>query len=111
VSCDLWPLATGVGCEHVKVDLTPVSQLKVPLPRFPLSSKDEEDDAHFLARVEQEARNIIGSYTHVEHDACLASLPNNGHLNHVFEVAGVAYAPSLVHVSAEVRKKRKAMQP
>jgi hypothetical protein len=35
VSCSVWPLAGGVSFEHVKVALTPVSKLKVPLPRFP----------------------------------------------------------------------------
>jgi hypothetical protein len=61
VSCGIWPLVVGVDFEHVKVDLTPVSQFKVPLPRCSLSSEDGEDETHFLARVEQEARNIVGS--------------------------------------------------
>jgi hypothetical protein len=52
VSCGVWPLATIVNFEHVKVDLTPVWKLKVPVPRFPLYREDEEDDTHFLARVE-----------------------------------------------------------
>jgi hypothetical protein len=52
VSCGVWPLAGNVSFEHVKVDLTLISKLKVPLPRFPLSHEGEENDAHFLARVE-----------------------------------------------------------
>jgi hypothetical protein len=60
VSCGIWPLAGDVSFKHVKVGLTPVSKLKVPLPIFPLSHEDEEeDDARFLARVEQEARNKV----------------------------------------------------
>jgi hypothetical protein len=109
VSCDVWLLAAGVSFEHVKNDLTPVSQLKVPLPRFPVSCEDEEGDAHFLVRVEQEARNIMGSYTRVEHEACLVSLPNNGRLNRVLEVVGVAYAPRLTPFSAEVLWKGRWM--
>jgi hypothetical protein len=35
VSCGVWSLAAGVNFEHVKVDLTLVSKLKVPLPIFP----------------------------------------------------------------------------
>jgi hypothetical protein len=93
VSCGVWPLATSVNFEHVKVDLTPVSQLNVPLLRFSLSHEDEEDDTHFLVRVEQEARNIVGSYTCTEHEACIASLPNNDRMNRVLKVAGVAYMP------------------
>jgi hypothetical protein len=87
--------------------LTPVSKLKVPLPRFPLCREDEEDGAHFLVRVEHEARNIVGSYMCMEHEACIASLPNTGRLNRVLEVVVVAYMPPLVPVSAEVLKKRK----
>jgi hypothetical protein len=108
VSCGVWPLAAGVGFKQVKVSLTPISKLKVPLPRFPLSHKDDEDDAGFLARVEQEARVIVGSYTSTEHEACIASLPNNGRLNHALKLAGVAYGPRQVPVSTEVLKKRKA---
>jgi hypothetical protein len=108
VSCGVWPLAAGVNFEHVKVDFTPVSKLKVHLLRVPLSHEDEEDDTHFLARVEQEARNIVGSYTRMEHEACIASLPNNGRLNRVLEVAGVAYGPRVVPIFVEVSKKRKS---
>jgi hypothetical protein len=88
--------------------LTPVSQLKVPLPNFPLSHEDGEDDVQLLARVKQEARNIMGGYTRSEHEGYVASLRNNGRLNHVLEVAGVAYGPRSVPVSVEVLKKRKA---
>jgi hypothetical protein len=108
MSCGIWLVSVSVDFEHVKVDLTPVSQLKVPLPNFPLSCEDGEDDVQLLVRVEQEARNIMGDYTRAEHKACIASLPNNGRLNHVLEVARVAYGPRLVPISAEVLKKRKA---
>jgi hypothetical protein len=108
ISCGVWPLAAGINFEHVKVDLTLVWKLKVPLPRFPLFREDEEHDTHFLARVEPEAKNIVGSYTGTEHQACITSLPNNGRLNHVLELAGVAYGPRSVPVSPVVLKKRKA---
>jgi hypothetical protein len=49
MSCGVWPLATAVNFEQVRVSLTPISKLKVPLLRFPLS---HEDDVKFLARVE-----------------------------------------------------------
>jgi hypothetical protein len=89
VSCGVWPLAGNVSFKHVKVDLTLVSKLKVPLPRFALSHEDEEDDAHFLVRVEHEARNIVGSYTRAEHEAYVCGLLNNGRFNHVLKVTGV----------------------
>jgi hypothetical protein len=100
-------LTAGVNFEQVKVDLTPVSQLKVPLPNFPLSRKGGEDDVQLLAKVEQEARNTVDGYTCTEHEVCVASLPNNGCLNYVLKVAGVAYGPRPVHVSVEVPNKRK----
>jgi hypothetical protein len=108
VSCSVWPLDGNVSFEHVIVDLTLVSKLKVPLPRFPLSHEDEVDDARFLERVEQEARNIVGSYMHAEHEACVSGLPNNSRLNCVLELTGVAYGPCSAPVSAKVLKKRKA---
>jgi hypothetical protein len=58
-------------------------------------------------RVEKEARVLVGSYTRPEHEAC-AALPNNGRLNRVLELVGVAYGPRSVLVSAKVLKKRKA---
>jgi hypothetical protein len=108
VSCGVWLLSASVDFEHVKVDLTSVSWLKVPLPRFPLFHKDGEDDTRLLVRVKQEARNIIDNYTCTEHEACIASLTNNGCLNHMLEIAGVAYGPRSVPISPEVLKKRKA---
>jgi hypothetical protein len=87
--------------------LTLVSNLKVPLPRFSLSREDQDDDTSFLARVEQEARNIVGSYMRGDHEACVAGLQNNGRLNHVLELTRVAYGPRPAPVSVEVLKKRK----
>jgi hypothetical protein len=108
LSCGVWPLSIGVDFEHVKVHFTQVSWLKIPLPNFPLRRKGEKDDVRFLPRVEQEAKNIVGGYTCVEHEACLASIPNNDRLNCVLKLAGVSYGPRPVPVSAEVLKKRKA---
>jgi hypothetical protein len=88
LSCGVWPLSARVNFEHVKVDFTLVLRLKIPLPNFPLRHDGEEDGAQFLARVQQEARNIVGGYTCAEHEACLASIPNNSHLNHVLKLMG-----------------------
>jgi hypothetical protein len=108
VSCGVWPLSTGVNFEHVKIDLTSVSKLKVPLLNFPLHREDGEDDVQLLARVEQEARNIVGGYTRAEHEACIANLRNNGRLNRVLKVVEVGYGPRRVLIFTEVLKKRKA---
>jgi hypothetical protein len=61
--------------------------------------------------VELEAENTIGSFDHVEHDVCIKLLPNDGHLNRVFEIAGIVYGPCLqlgTEASVEALKKRKA---
>jgi hypothetical protein len=108
LSSGVWLLSTGINFEHVNVDFTPVSRLKIPLPNFRLRHEGEKDDVRFLVRVEQEARNIVGSYTRTEHEAYLISIPNNGRLNRVLELARVSYGPRPVPVSAEVLKKRKA---
>jgi hypothetical protein len=50
----------------------------------------------------------VGNYTCTDHEACLASIPNNDCLNRVLKLAGVSYGPRPVPVSAEVLKKRKA---
>jgi hypothetical protein len=50
----------------------------------------------------------VGSYTCTDKEACITSLPNNGRLNHVLKVAGVAYGPRPVPISVKVLKKRKA---
>jgi hypothetical protein len=102
------PLFAGVDFEHVKVDFTLVLWLKIMLPNFPLRHEGEKDDVRFLARVEQEARNIVGGYTCAEHEACLASILSNGNLNHVLELTGACYGLHLVPISVEVLKKRKA---
>jgi hypothetical protein len=93
VACGMHPLATGVGFDKVATLVTPVSKLRVPLPKFVAAHRDDEDDAQFLARLELEAEGIVGSYTRPEHDACVMNLRNRGHLNRVFELAKVAYGP------------------
>jgi hypothetical protein len=90
VACGMHPLTTSVGFDKVATLVTPVSKLKVPLPKFVVVRKDDEDDVKLLARVELEAKGIVGSCTHPEHEACIMSLRNRGRLNRVFEFAEVA---------------------
>jgi hypothetical protein len=104
IACNVCPLAVGISFEQVKVGVTPISKLEVSLPRFVVA---HEDDAKFLARVEKEARVLVGSYTRPEHEAC-AVLLNNGRLNRILELTGVPYGPGPVPISVEVLKKRKA---
>jgi hypothetical protein len=99
IACGMYPLAVDAGFDRVAMRSMLVSKLKVPLPKFiVVHNDDNEDDVHFLARVELEAKGIVGSYTKAEHDACLAHIRNGCRLNHVFELAGVAYGfmPCLV---------------
>jgi hypothetical protein len=93
IACGMYPLAVGVNFDRVATRMTPVSKLKVPLPKFTIVRKDDnEDDVQFLAWVELEAESIIGSYTKVL-VASLAHVRNRGRLNHVFELARVAFGP------------------
>jgi hypothetical protein len=50
----------------------------------------------------------VGSYTRTEYEACIASLPSNGHLNRVLKVAGLAHGPCPMLVSVVVLRKKKA---
>jgi hypothetical protein len=105
IACGMYPLAVGAGFDRVATRMTPISKLKVPLPKFGAFCKDNnEDDVQFLVRVELEAKGIIGSYTKVEHNTCLAHVRNRGRLNCIFELAGVAYRPHAVPGTDEFTK-------
>jgi hypothetical protein len=107
----MYPLSAHFGLQEITDDETPVSKLTVPLPEFHEAKAEEESDAQFLAKVELEAENILGTYTCTEHDACIRSLPNGRRLSRVFEMAGVAYAPRPqpgTEASAKAGKRRKA---
>jgi hypothetical protein len=61
--------------------------------------------------VVSDAKVIVGSYTCLKHDACIARLHNEGRLNRVLELTGLTYGPRLVpssDASIEASKKRKA---
>jgi hypothetical protein len=110
VACSVWPLGAGVSFDQVSVGVSPVSKLKVPLPNFVASRKDDEDGIKFLVRVALEAKVIVGSYTCPKHDTCIAGLHNEGRLNRGLELTGVAYEPRPVLGSdafIESSKKRK----
>jgi hypothetical protein len=110
VACGVWPLSAGVNFDQVSVGVNPVLKLKVPLPNFVSSRKDDESDIKFQARVVSDAKVIVGSYTCPKHDACIARLHNEGRLNHVLELTGLTYGPHLVpssDASTEASKKRK----
>jgi hypothetical protein len=97
IACGMYPLAAGASFGRVTTRSTPISKLKVLLPKFTAVCKDNnEDDVQFLARVELEAEGIVGSYTKVEHNACLVHVRNGGRLNHVFEIVGAADGPRVV---------------
>jgi hypothetical protein len=60
------------------------------LLEFPLARLEGESIDHFLVRVELDVENVVGSYSHVDHDACIKAIPNGGRLNRVFEKVGAA---------------------
>jgi hypothetical protein len=110
LACGIYSLSAGVDFGRITDGVTSVSRLKLPLPKFHAMRKDDEDDAQFLANVELEVEGIVGTYTHLEHDVCMAGLLNWGRLNHMFELAGVPYGPRPVpgmEAFTEASKKRK----
>jgi hypothetical protein len=103
----MYPLCASVSFKRVTHGVTPVSRLKLPLPKFCTARKD---DVQFLVRVELEAEGVVVSYTHLKHDICMASLPNGGQLNWVFELVRVSYGPQPLpgtDAFIEASKKRK----
>jgi hypothetical protein len=110
LSCDQYPLSASFSFEEVHDGVAPVSKLRVPLLEFHITCSKEEDEAKFSARLELEAENVMGSYGHTEHETCVKALPNEGRLNRVFEVVGIAYGPRPqpgTKASVEALKKRK----
>jgi hypothetical protein len=110
MACGMYPLSASISFERVTDSVTPVSRLKLPLPKFHAVRQGDEDDVLFLVRVELEAEGVVGSYTHLENDVCMAGLPNGGRLNWVFELADVLYGSRPVPSTdafTEASRKRK----
>jgi hypothetical protein len=83
----------------------------VLLQEFCVARVEGESDVRFLAKVEFEAKNVVRSYSQAEQHACIKSMSNEGHLNRVWEKAGIAYAPRLqpgTDTSMKAARKRKA---
>jgi hypothetical protein len=112
VTCKTYPLAAIFGFESVAFSMTPMSKVEIALPLFAVGAVDAEHVKHFLAKVETEAKRVLGSFGPKEYDALMAvNIPNGGRLNRVFEQMGVSYAPRPVpgsDDSQEVVRKRKS---
>jgi hypothetical protein len=107
LACRMYPLSARVSIERVADGVTPVSMLKLPLPKFHAKCKD---DVKILVCVELEAQGVVGSYIRLEHDVSMVGISNGGQLNWVFELAGVLYGPRLVPGTCaftEASRKRK----
>jgi hypothetical protein len=89
----MFPLLAGFSFTGTAEGEMPVLKVILPLPEFLVTKFKGESYDHFLARVELGVENVVGNYSHMEHDACIQALPNGGRLNWVFEKAGVAYGP------------------
>jgi hypothetical protein len=94
MACKMYPLASGIGFKGVTIGMTHVSKDWTLLPVFPVGAVSTEGASCLLAEVETEAERILGSFRLKEYDALsTVNLPNGGHLNHIFEQIGLAYAP------------------
>jgi hypothetical protein len=90
LACGMHPLFANVSFRGITDGVTPVSWIKLPLPKFRAVRKHDRRRYSIFGEGGDRGRNIVGSYTHVEHDACVTSVPNGGRLNRMFELAGVA---------------------
>jgi hypothetical protein len=93
--CGLFPLSVSFGLGEIADGETPVLKLAAPMLEFPVARHPEETNEGFRGRVELAVTSIIGRYAHGEHDVCVATVPNGGRVNRVFELAGVPYGPQL----------------
>jgi hypothetical protein len=94
MACGMYLLLFGLGFNNVTNSATTVSKVMVPLPIFLMEPASTQSADHFLAKVETDVKQILGSYGPKEHDAFLdVKLPNGGRLNWMFEQMGVPYAP------------------
>jgi hypothetical protein len=71
LACGMHPLSACISFEGITDSVTPVSVLKLPLPKFSAVYSDDEDNIQFLVRVELEAKSVVGSYSCPEHNACV----------------------------------------
>jgi hypothetical protein len=93
----LFPLAASFGLGEIADRKTPVLKIHLPLLEFPIAKLVDEIDDCFCATVELAAE-------------CLATVPNRGRLNRVFEQGGVPYGPHLepgFEAIKEATRKRK----
>jgi hypothetical protein len=93
ITYGLYPLLANFGLGEVVDRETPVSNLHLLLPEFPIVRLPDEMNDHFCTRIELAAKNIMGGYARGEHDVCVVSVLNRGRVNWVFEQASVPYGP------------------
>jgi hypothetical protein len=61
LACGMHPLFANVSFRGITDGVTPVSWIKLPLPKFRAVRKHDEDDIQFLVRVETEAETLSGA--------------------------------------------------
>jgi hypothetical protein len=81
----LFPLSASFDLGEIEEGEMTVSKRTLPLLEFPVSRLRDEADDQFRARIELAVKNVVGSYAHREHDACITAVPNEGRLNKVLE--------------------------
>jgi hypothetical protein len=97
VARKMYPLASSFGFSGVSIGMAPMSKIQMSLPLFLVHTLSMENGPHVLEELDMEDGMILGSFGPKEFDALeMVKLPNAGHLNHVFEQMGVAYAPCLL---------------
>jgi hypothetical protein len=94
LACGMYPLASGISFRDIALGMTTMSKVETSLLLFPVDAISAEGDGHFLAKVETDAKRILGNYGPKEHDVLIMEKLLNGDcLNWVFEQIGVPYAP------------------
>jgi hypothetical protein len=92
-------LASNFNFRDVAIGTTPMSNIRTPLPSFPVVSMSVRDVAWVLAEVETEAERYLGSFGPREYDALMTvNLPNRGHLNRVWLMPHAHFSVARPHL-------------
>jgi hypothetical protein len=91
MACGLFSLSVSFSLGEVADGVMHVLKLSPPVPDFRVTRLPKEANDGIRARVELDAVDVMGRYTHGEHKVCVEVVLNWGIVNQVFEHAVVPY--------------------
>jgi hypothetical protein len=87
---------------------SPLSKITVHMPKATAIIGKREMRVSFEARIASAGNQLVGNYSVPKHRVRSTQL-RHGHLNRIFELAGVKYQPRVEHVARMAKKRRSSM--